>query len=145
MRVGKSVPAVSNTIRLLSLPDALKDALVPGVITEGHVRPLLSLGDAKLMLDVFKRILRDNYTVRQTEELARRVKGEVQQKEPASIKDQMYIPEQDQYAMEIKEKLVADNVRIQQSGRKASVVIEVNGKPEETTEKIKAIHRALTQ
>src|SRR5437588_2261456 len=50
-RVGKSVPAVSNTIRLLSLPDAIKDALVAGVITEGHVRPLLSLGDHKLMLD----------------------------------------------------------------------------------------------
>ena len=57
-RVGKSVPAVSNTIRLLSLPDAIKDALVAGVITEGHVRPLLSLGDSKLMLDVFKTILR---------------------------------------------------------------------------------------
>ena len=144
-RVGKSVPAVSNTIRLLSLPDAIKDALVAGVITEGHVRPLLSLGDSKLMLDVFKTILRDNYTVRQTEELARRMKGEIQKKEPASIKDHMYIPEQDQYAMEIKERLIADSVRIEQSGRKARVVIEVNGRPEETTEKIKAIHRALTQ
>src|SRR5882757_5071378 len=72
-RVGKSVPAVSNTIRLLSLPDAIKDALVAGVITEGHVRPLLSLGDHKLMLDVFKMILRENYTVRQTEEIARKM------------------------------------------------------------------------
>src|SRR3989344_1497759 len=35
-RVGKSAPTVSNTIRLLSLPDAIKDALVAGVITEGH-------------------------------------------------------------------------------------------------------------
>ncbi len=44
-RVGKSAPTVSNTIRLLSLPDAIKDALVAGVITEGHVRPLISIGD----------------------------------------------------------------------------------------------------
>src|SRR6266705_1216418 len=127
-RVGKSVPAVSNTIRLLSLPDAIKDALVAGVITEGHVRPLISLGDTALMLDVFKRILRDNYTVRQTEELTRKVKGEVQKKEPASVKDHMYIPEQDQYGMEIRERLVCDNVKIEQSGRKSRVVIEVNGK-----------------
>src|SRR5215210_7432597 len=56
-RVGKSAPAVSNTIRLLTLPDAIKDALVAGVITEGHVRPLISLGDPKLMLDLFKTIL----------------------------------------------------------------------------------------
>ena len=43
-KVGKSAPTISNTIRLLSLPDAIKDALVAGVITEGHVRPLISLG-----------------------------------------------------------------------------------------------------
>src|SRR5664279_692506 len=64
-KVGKSAPAVSNTIRLLSLPDAIKDALVAGVISEGHVRPLISLGDPKLMLDLFKKILKDNSTVRQ--------------------------------------------------------------------------------
>src|SRR6266404_5303379 len=59
-RVGKSAPTVSNTMRLLSLPDAIKDALVAGVITEGHVRPLISLGDSSLMLDLFRRILREN-------------------------------------------------------------------------------------
>src|SRR5258706_3160485 len=111
-RVGKSVPTVSNTIRLLSLPDAVKDALVAGVITEGHVRPLLSLGDTKLMLDVFKTILRDNYTVRQTEDLARKVKGDVQQKEPSHKNEQLYIPEQDQMAKEIEEKYEYDKVQI---------------------------------
>src|SRR5574337_1045240 len=74
-KVGKSAPTISNTIRLLSLPDAIKDALVAGVITEGHVRPLISLGDSKLMLDLFKKILKENSTVRQTEELAREAKS----------------------------------------------------------------------
>src|SRR3989339_2056862 len=74
-KVGKSAPTISNTIRLLSLPDAIKDALVAGVISEGHVRPLISLGDPKLMLELFKKILRESSTVRQTEELARQVKG----------------------------------------------------------------------
>jgi ParB family chromosome partitioning protein len=62
-RVGKSAPTVSNTMRLLSLPDAIKDALVAGVISEGHVRPLISLGDPKLMLDLFKKILKESSTV----------------------------------------------------------------------------------
>jgi len=149
-RVGKSVPTVSNTIRLLSLPDAVKDALVAGVITEGHVRPLLSLGEHKLMLDVFKTVLRDNYTVRQTEEFARKVKGEVQDKEPSHNKEILYIPEQDQMAKAIQEFLIDDvvkkvKVKIAQSRSKAKVLIEVTGTPEETTKKIELIHRALTE
>ncbi|MEK7571957.1 MAG: ParB/RepB/Spo0J family partition protein [Patescibacteria group bacterium] len=144
-RVGKSVPAVSNTIRLLSLPDAIKDALVAGVISEGHVRPLLSLGDHKLMLDVFKTILRENYTVRQTEELARRIKGDVQKKEPASKKDQLWIPEQDQMAKEIEEKYVADKVAIFQSSKLARITIVMKGDPQATSDKLKQIHDVLTK
>lgn len=144
-RVGKSVPAVSNTIRLLSLPDAIKDALVAGVITEGHVRPLLSLGDHKLMLDVFKTILRDNYTVRQTEELARKVKGDVQKKEPSAVKDQLWVPEQDQMAKEIQEKHTVDKVDIFQSSKLARITIVMKGNPEMTTEKLKLIHDILTK
>ncbi len=143
-RVGKSVPAVSNTIRLLSLPDAIKDALVAGVITEGHVRPLLSLGDARLMLDVFKTILRENYTVRQTEELARQVKGGIQKKEPASGKDQIWVPEQDQMAKEIAEKNMVDKVAIFQSSKLARVTIVIKGDPEVTSKKLKSIHEVLT-
>lgn len=144
-RVGKSVPAVSNTIRLLSLPDAIKDALVAGVITEGHVRPLLSLGDHKLMLDVFKTILRDNYTVRQTEELARRVKGDIQKKEPSAPRDQLWIPEQDQMAKEIEEKYIADKVNIFQSSKLARITIVIKGDPEQTTNKLQQIHDVLTK
>jgi len=55
-RVGKSLPYISNSIRLLTLPDAIKDALAAGVISEGHVRPLISIGDPKLMLQAFKKI-----------------------------------------------------------------------------------------
>lgn len=144
-RVGKSVPAVSNTIRLLSLPDAIKDALVAGVITEGHVRPLLSLGDSKLMLEVFKTILKDNYTVRQTEELARRIKGDIQKKEPKSEKAHLWIPEQDQMAKEIQEKYAADDVDIVQSGRQVKIVIVMKGEPQTTSEKLRTLHKILTR
>src|SRR3990172_11280719 len=125
-RVGKSAPAVSNTIRLLTLPDAIKDALVAGVITEGHVRPLISVGDQKLMLELFKKILKENSTVRETEDMARKVKGEVEQRAPKKT-DKLWVPELDEMAERLKEKRAVDKVAIFQSRSKARIVIETNG------------------
>ncbi len=142
-RVGKSAPTVSNTIRLLSLPDAIKDALIAGVITEGHVRPLISLGDSKLMLDLFKKMLKENSTVRQTEELARQIKGEVQKKEARTEKDKLWIPELDEMAKEIEKKTNVDSVNIFQSRTQARIVIVVRGDADLTTPKIKEISNML--
>lgn len=144
-RVGKSAPTVSNTIRLLSLPDAIKDALVAGVITEGHVRPLISLGDPKLMLEVFKKILRENSTVRQTEDLARQMKGEIEAAEPQKQADKLYVPEQDMMAKQIEDRYHADKVSIFQSSKLARITIVVKGNVDETTEKLKKIHDVLLE
>jgi ParB family chromosome partitioning protein len=141
-RVGKSAPTVSNTIRLLSLPDAIKDALVAGVITEGHVRPLISLGDPKLMLELFKRILRDNCTVRQTEDLARKLKGQMEEKEPKQ-KDQLWVPEQDSMAQQLQEKYRVDDVKIFQSSKLARMTIVIKGDVDVTTKKLKQLHDIL--
>lgn len=143
-KVGKSSPTISNTIRLLSLPDAIKDALVAGVITEGHVRPLISLGDPKLMLDIFKKILKDNSTVRQTEELARQTKSEIQKREPRSNKsDKLYIPELDEMAKVIKEKKKLDNVKFIQSRIRGELRLSVNGDVDETGPKLREIYELL--
>ncbi|MBI1982070.1 MAG: ParB/RepB/Spo0J family partition protein [Candidatus Levybacteria bacterium] len=144
-RVGKSAPAVSNTIRLLSLPDAIKDALVAGVISEGHVRPLISLGDSKLMLDLFKKILRENSTVRQTEEMARKVKGEVLKKEPRLKGERLWAPELDEMASDIEKKLALSGVTIFQSRSLARMVFAIRGEPETTTPRLKELHKILTQ
>ncbi len=137
-RVGKSVPTISNTIRLLSLPDAIKDALVAGVITEGHVRPLISLGDTALMLTLFKKILKENSTVRQTEEMARQAKGTVEDRKP-KVNDKLYIPELDEMAKNLKERFGFNKVAMSQSRSMARIIIEVKGELEETTPKIKDI------
>ena len=142
-KVGKSAPTISNTVRLLSLPDAIKDALVAGVITEGHVRPLISLGDPNLMLDLFRRILRENSTVRQTEEKARKVKGEIQKKEPRTVEDRLWVPELDEMAQKIAKKHNLDKVSIFQSSKKAKILVEVRGDVEITGPKIKAISKLL--
>lgn len=143
-RVGKSAPTISNTIRLLSLPDAIKDALVAGVITEGHVRPLISLGDPKLMLELFKKILKDNLTVRQTEDLSRRIKGEEQKKEPNAETARLWVPEQDEMAKDLAEKWKLDDVKIFQSSKLARMTVVIKGNVEETTKKIKEIHTVLS-
>lgn len=144
-RVGKSVPAISNTIRLLSLPDAIKDALVAGVITEGHVRPLISLGDTKLMLDLFKKILRDNFTVRATEEKARQIKGEIQKREPRATHDRLWIPEQQEMEKNVEKKRNLDKVNIFQSRSMGRITLVVRGPLELTTSKIKEICDFLTK
>ena len=145
-KVGKAAPTISNTIRLLSLPDAIKDALVAGVITEGHVRPLISLGDSKLMLELFKKILKENSTVRQTEEMARQVKGEVQKREPRATKtDKLYIPELDEMAKLVKEKLELNVVKINQSRISAEIKLRINGDVDVTSPKVREICEILSK
>lgn len=143
-KVGKSAPTISNTIRLLSLPDAIKDALVAGVITEGHVRPLISLGDSKLMLDLFRKILKENATVRQTEELARQVKGEIQQKEPRSKSDKLWVPELEEMAKSLESRHTGVRADIVQSRTQAKLTIVVKGDIEVTGPKIKEIYELLS-
>lgn len=145
-KVGKSAPTISNTIRLLSLPDAIKDALVAGVITEGHVRPLISVGDTKLMLDLFKKILKENSTVRQTEELARQVKGEVQKREGRSNKtDKLWIPELDEMAKVMQQKQGLDKMSIFQSRSQARMVLVLKGDVDVTGPKIRRLYEILSK
>lgn len=74
VRVGKSREYVSNTLRILLLPQDMQDALARGDITEGHTRPLLMLADKpEEQKTLFQEILIKKLTVRDTEQLARRV------------------------------------------------------------------------
>jgi ParB family chromosome partitioning protein len=72
-RVGKSRVVVANTVRLLSLPEVVKAALNSGQITEGHARALLQLGAPDRQLKALEEIRQRDLTVRQTEELVRRM------------------------------------------------------------------------
>lgn len=74
-RVGKSRVAVTNTIRLLELPEAIKQAIADERITEGHGRALLGLSTQKAREAAFKTVLNQSLNVRQTEELVRKLAG----------------------------------------------------------------------
>ncbi len=69
-RVGKSRTAVANTVRLLRLPQRVLDALEKGTVTEGHVRPLLSLQEPVEQLALFDKIVQQGLTSKQVEKLA---------------------------------------------------------------------------
>jgi ParB family chromosome partitioning protein len=72
-KVGLSRPAVANKLRLLALPDKIKEGLLEETITEGHARALLGLSSEDVMLQAYKIVLRDNLSVRAVEELVRRL------------------------------------------------------------------------
>jgi ParB family chromosome partitioning protein len=72
-RVGKSRVAVANTMRLLKLPEAIKARLADGLITEGHARALLTVSDAAVQQRLLSQIVKNGLSVRQTEELVRRI------------------------------------------------------------------------
>jgi ParB family chromosome partitioning protein len=75
-RVGKKRVTVTNTMRLLKLPQRLLEALSAEEISEGHARVLLALPTAQAQLAAFATVVRNALSVRQTEELVRRMQGE---------------------------------------------------------------------
>lgn len=75
-RVGKSRTAVTNTLRLLKLPAVVQKALLEGKISAGHARALLGLATPQAQAAVLNSILQRQLSVRQTEELVERLKGE---------------------------------------------------------------------
>jgi ParB family chromosome partitioning protein len=75
-KVGKKRVTVTNTLRLLKLPQRILEALVAGELSEGHARVLLMLPTTEAQMAAFDRVLRSDLSVRQTEELVRRLLGQ---------------------------------------------------------------------
>jgi len=73
--VGKSKSAVSNTLRLLELPEPVQKALEFGQIAEGHAHALLSIPDKVQILSAFNKVLAQKMTVREVEDFVRQLIG----------------------------------------------------------------------
>ena len=137
VKIGKSAPYVSNTFRLLSVPDALKDALASGATSEGHVRALASLDDPHLIVEAYKEVLQKNLSVRGAEELARKLKAREniapKQQVPAQ---KLQSDELEKFQEEIAEKLnngqAKVKVKISQSRVEGKIQVVAKGKVEET-------------
>lgn len=71
-RVGKKRSTVTNALRLLKLPDEVKEALVSRSISAGHARAILAAGNEKESLSLFRRIVKENLSVREAEKLSKK-------------------------------------------------------------------------
>jgi len=67
VRVGKSRTAVTNTLRLLSLPPSIQEMIRRGELTEGHARAILALPTEEAMLEMARRIADGGVSVREVE------------------------------------------------------------------------------
>lgn len=153
VRIGKSVAYVSNSLRLLSLPDALKDGLLSGLISEGHARALAAIDDTGLMIEAYKIILRESGSVRRAEELARRMKVKSQQETRKPSDHVRVISEEiDKMQEDMQSALVNGNmeeikkaaVKLIRSRRETKVIFTFKGGLEETEDKLQKIYKAVT-
>ncbi|HVS79541.1 MAG TPA: ParB/RepB/Spo0J family partition protein [Candidatus Paceibacterota bacterium] len=117
-KVGKSREYVTNTLRMLSLPEHILEALAQGKITEGHTRPLMMLVNHPQEQDtLLKEIMYKKLTVREAELIARRIA-----KERVRKKEYAFDPE----LVEIEEKLqesLGTRVQIERREQGGNVVI----------------------
>jgi ParB family chromosome partitioning protein len=157
VKIGKSVAYVSNSIRLLTLPDALKDGLLSGLISEGHARALAAIDDTELMIEAYKIILRESGSVRRAEELARRMKHKSNQplKKSTVIQRVKIISEEiDRMQEEMEESLKKfeakgeDNptsVKLARSRRETRITLVFKGSLEQTEERLQKVYKSLSQ
>ena len=148
-RISKSSSFVSNTMRLLILPDAVKDGLISGLITEGHARALLGIPDVKEMIEVYKILLKESANVRRAEDLARRVKDKMGYNK-ARNQDQQFIVSDQIDSMEknlqmiFAKTLAKAKVKLTRSRAETKLIIVLKGTPEETEETLQRIVNGIS-
>ncbi len=142
-RIGKSESYVSNTMRLLGIPDAIKDGLVSGAISEGHARAIAGLTDVKLMVEAYKTILSENASVRRAEDLARRLKAQTGGSQHATKVERIHSDELDGMAKDMAQ-AVNGLVKITQSKVEARVVFVIRGNLEMTSVILKKMKQKLS-
>ncbi len=118
-KVGKSREYVSNTLRILDLPEEILTALSAGKISEGHTRPLLMLSDRpQEQSTLFKEILYKKVTVREAEGIARRIAIERARKKEYQVDPELIALEE-----KLREQL-GTRVRIERSEAGGKIMID---------------------
>jgi len=86
LKLGRSRPLISNTIRLLNLPDSVQRKVASGVISAGHARALLGVTDAAEIEKLASRIVAEGLSVRSTEEIIATMKPTSKSAKKSSVK-----------------------------------------------------------
>src|SRR3990172_3382224 len=93
-KIGRSREYVSNTLRILMLPEEILEALSQGKLSEGHTRPIMMLNDRKdEQMTLFKKIIIKKITVREAERIARHIAHD-------KIRKKQYAPDPEMIELE---------------------------------------------
>jgi len=144
-KIGKSVAYVSNSIRLLSLPDAVKDGLLSGLISEGHARAIAGLENKQKIINVYKQILKEKGSVRRAEELSRLAKKQLSQP-PTINRPHKMIKGYEKISNKIKNSLGSSEttkVAISRSRSQTKITIIFLGGIEETEKRLNKFCRKI--
>lgn len=126
-KVGRKRSTITNTLRLLKLPDYLQDDVANGIISEGHARVLLRVkDDDQRVQEIRGRVIREGLSVRETERLCRKPKV-VQQGRVPDRSGKMGGDLPDSYCRAMSNQLINylnTKVRIVQNGKRGKLEIE---------------------
>ena len=122
-KLGRSRPHLSNTMRLLTLPQAVQKRVALGIISAGHARALLGLTDAAEIEKLANRIVAENLSVRSVEEI---IATGGSGKKTTKRKTRKSNPELNEIAEELGDHLDT-RVKIEGSTNKGKIVIEYSG------------------
>ena len=92
-RMGKSRPAITNTLRLLALPDDLMEMVESGVLSAGHARAILGAPTASLQREAAKQVVERQLSVRQTETLIKALQRQKKEQTPPAGDLSLYLGE----------------------------------------------------
>jgi len=139
-KIGKSVPYISNSLKLLELPDAIKDGLMGKYITEGHARAIFGISNERVMIECYKIILKEGASVRRAEELARRFKSSLQQEttngRPVYKTDEMASKWEEEFNHYFN---VPTKLKLSRSRNQTRLTITLKGSPERTQSDLEKI------
>ena len=119
--VGKSRPHITNTLRLLNLPQKIMDMIDQGQITAGQGKALLRVNDENLQLELANKVIAEELSVRATEALAKKICEDNIKEVPKKSK------EKDVFIVDVEEKLrniFGTKVNISKGKKKGKIEIE---------------------
>jgi ParB family chromosome partitioning protein len=129
--VGKSRSAVANTMRLLHLPEPVQLMVINGQLSMGHARALLSLEEPEQQLFICEKIINENLSVRETEEIVRLTHASLVSRETTEKEEKKREPRTGQKLdpnlqaiVEDMTRLFGTKVRIKKSGDRGKIEIE---------------------
>lgn len=130
-KVGMKRATVTNYLRLLKLPESIQNSIREGKLSMGHARALINLEDEELRLKVHEQILKEELSVRKTEELIRQVQnGGLEEKKNSKKKEEPLSFKEQQYLEELSER-IGNSVKLKKAGSgKGRIVIDYGSEAE---------------